>query len=553
MARELIAGSILNQIAGSDIRYPAHQVIIWNPRVVKIGDIASGQLKEAGIDITPWVQSLIYRENIGFENGDDPTVTSAEFSFRRNSLAGVDIRRGWIEDGVIVQIRTGDRRVARSEWVPVFTGTFRGRPGDDPGTPADQTEGLTAVAFGREERYLNLQVTTTAFDSGTDVGEMAAVVAQNHMGLGQDEILFGVQDFIAPHEVNQIVEINALQSLWELFFPVGKKPKFDSIGRLRAVDVRFDKPPVRVYSSGNLMVRRLSAAPNDVEVNNSVVLRGMNSEMTKSVQDGRLLTEVGATTGFFDSSFDERIYYSQDRTQRAQETFLVTRKRIQWSEASWVEVDEFSGVLSIDTKYLRNARVIIFITYLVTMIAVSALDFIMFAGGTTVANAPVPGLGITVATLREILFVLSQVALAGLLWAMQFVGRGQYEIHGKPFEFVYQQLAVRHQLVGLDPEEVREIEFRNDMIDDLLELDARAKELLRRELVKNQLYAVELLDDPLLEVDDVIETADGDRFYIVSTERSVKDSEEPILKLTCWKIADGRLAPVEAATAGATA
>lgn len=546
MARQILAGSLLNSISGESLRYPAFQVLVWNPRCTTFSQVATRTFVEVPKDITPYVEIIDYSENIGFENGDDPTTPQITLSLRRNPLTGEEFRRGWIDDGVIVQVRQGDIRVQKSDWVPIFTGTFRGRPGDNPGTPADLSEGLQATAYGREERYLNQVVTTEDFGQDIDVGVMLVHVAQVHMNLTQDEILIGAQGFESKHKITQLVEIPALQALWELLFPVKKKPKFDGEGRLRAVDVNLDKPALRVYSDGNTLIRSIIAAPNDVEVNNSVVIRGLDHNLTKIVQEAQLLTEFEAVTGFFDSEFKERIYYSQDRSQRAQETYLVTVKKIKWSNADWSEEDEFHGTVDIDTRYLRDARAIIFAVYLASQLTVATLDLLMQSGGTTVANTVIIPPIITVAIFREILYVLTLVALAALLWAMNFIGRGKYQVWGRPFEYVYQELIARHRLVGLEPEEVREIEFRNDLISTIEGLDDAAQERLRRELVKNQLFQIDLIDDPAIEVDDVIETSSGDRFYVVSVRKRIQRGQLPTMTLVCWQIASGKTNPIQA-------
>ena len=545
MAREIVPGSFLNQIAGSQNRYPAHQVFVWDPNVVTMNQIAAGTVTEPPIDITAYIKTINFLENIGFENADEPSVTQATMTFHRGALSGQTFRRGFIEDGVIVQIRQGDLRVLKDEWVPIFTGTFRGRPGDNPGTPGNVTEGLQAVAFGREERYLNLPVTTDSFPVDTDLGEMAMSVAQRHMGLGQDEILFGATGFQTKHITNQLVEINALEGLAQLFFPSGGKPKFDSRGRLTIADVSLDKPPIRVYASDALIESKI-AAPNDVEVNNDITIRGLSAELTRVVQDFQLLTTVSVNTGFFDSEFDERQYYSDDRTQRAQETFLSTIKRIKWSDADWTEIDEFHGRLEIDTKFLRNARVIIFITWLATQVLVAIIDSIFQGGGiATDIIFTILGIGVTLAVIRFALHVLSTAALAALIWAMNFIGRGEYEIHGKPFEFVYQELVSQSRLVGLLREERRTIEFRNDFISDMPTLDSISAARLRRELVKDQLFTLVLMDDPIIEVDDVVETADGSRYYVVSVAKTIQRELNPVMTLTTWKIFDATTAAIE--------
>lgn len=552
--RALLPGSKLNEIAGSLQRWPKFQVVIWNPLRVTLNDIAAGTVSEAGLDITAFVQTATYTQNIGFENGDDPSTTQASFRFRRHPNTGQNLRRGMIEDGVIVQIRQGDARVVKADWVPIFTGTFRGRPGDDPGTPADQTEGFTASAFGREERFLNLTVTTEAFEQDTDVGVMAVSVAQKHMGLTQNEILFGAQGFESRHKTNQLVELPALQALWECLFTVGKKPMFDSLGRLAAVDVSLDKPAARVYSGGNSMFKSVHAVPNDVEVNNAVVLRGLSATLTKVVGEVQRLTELSVVTGFFDSEFKERVFYSDDRSQRAQNTYVVERKKIRWSDADWEEINEFHGRLTIDTRHLRNVRAIIFTLFLAIQTFIAIVDLYFQGGGNGLKVIfDIFGISFTIAKLRYVLQLASMGTLAALLWSMNYIGRGEYEIWGKPFEFVYRELIAEHQLVNLGPDDVRRAEYRNDFLSSMAQLDAAAAERLRREVLKNQVYQVVMLDDPLIEIDDVIEDADGNRYYVVSVEKVLEHEAEPLMTLTCWRIYESTPALVSALALGTEA
>lgn len=543
--RAILPGSRLNEIAGSLLRYPDFQVLVWNPNVVTINQLASGAITQPPIDITAFVESIDYSENIGFENGDDPSVPQATFNLRRVPNAGIQLRRGLIEDGVIVQVREGDRRIRKDEWIPIFTGTFRGRPGDDPGTPATGSEGMQVTAYGREERYLNHIVTTEAFElkpdatppvTEIDLGEIAVAIAQKHLGLGQDEILFGSQGVVTKHLTNQIVDTPALEALYQCLFPAGKKPKFDSQGRLVAVDVDLDKPPARIYTGGDYLIESKVATPNDVEVNNSVILRGLSHKLARIVQPSQLLVEFEVVTGFFDAEFEEDEYYSDDHSQRAQDTYLQTKTKIKWSDASWVEVDEFHGHVSIDTHFLRNVRIIIFTLWLAVQIAVAAIDFIFQLGVIGIIVNIVAGPEL--AALRIALQLASLATMALLLWAMNFIGRGRYQVHGKPFEYVYRELVSQHELVGLLPEEIRRLELRNDFISDMDALDAACEKRLRRELLKNQIYTLVVLSDPLLEVDDIVETANGDRYYVVTVERTIARGAKPTMTLTCWKIED---------------
>ncbi|MCE5280490.1 MAG: hypothetical protein LLG93_00135 [Deltaproteobacteria bacterium] len=548
MTRPIMPGTLLNEIAHGDVRWPAWRVCVWDPSRNSMSDVVRGVAQDLPLDITPYVERLELQENIGLESGDDPSVPQASFTFRRHPGSGVEIRRGLFDDGVIVRVFEGDARIDPAAWVCTFTGTFRGRPGDDPGTPSSGSEGLTANAYGREERYLNQTVTTEKYDAGTDVGDMAIDIAVRKMGLTQDEVLLGAQGFLTRHKVTQIVEDPALNALWHCLFPVGKKPKFDALGRLVAVDVDLDKTPARVFGHG-LNIERIVASPNDVEVNNSVVVKGLSDVLEKSLQEIQMLQELTTTTGYFDRTFEESVYFSQDRTQRAQDTRLIQKKKIQWSDARWTQVNEFHGVLKIDTRFLANIRSVLFGTYLASMVLAAVLRLAQNEGGIFASAG-------TLGTLAAVIFaleVLTTISLVGFLWATTFIGRGVYQVWGKPFEYVYKEIVSRHQVDGLELDEVREVEYRNDMLTTMAQLDAAAARLLRREVLKNQLYEIVVSWDPVLEVDDVIEDHAGNRYYICSLARSLSSEEPSLINIRAWKVFDAESAVVDANEAVALA
>ena len=66
-----------------------------------------------------------------------------------------------------------------------------------------------------------------------------------------------------------------------------------------------------------------------------------------------------------------------------------------------------------------------------------------------------------------------------------------------------------------------------------------------------QVFAAKGHDVLLLEVDDVLETSSGDRFYIVSVRKDLHPRAAHLMTLTAWKIADGdisrRIEPLYAA------
>lgn len=541
MSNPLGLGTLLRQFAGSELQRPRLRLQVWNPNVTDISEVVSGRCTEPPLDLSHFALEASLNVNVGFENRDDPSIPSITITFRPSNDLGIKLRRGLIEDGVIARVSVWDERVDVADAMPVLTGHFRGRPGQDPGTRADRTVGYQATIYGREEQFLNVEVDATdPKPAGTDLGEIVFQIATDWMGLGQDEILIGALGVKTLHETNQIVKTPVLQALWECLFPAGKKPKFNAEGKLVAVDFDFDKPAARIYAEGNFPIRSIRYSPNEIDVMNSIMMVGLDHDLSKVIQEAQMLREIQVTIGFFDSYFRERFTFNEKGTLRAQDTTLRTLTRVSFSNAAYEQTDEFSGTVTLDTHWLAAIREIIFGLYLAIQLEVAAIDYALQASTgiiSEIASVITFGAGpATLATMRLALQIASQVTLAALIWAMSFIGRGRYQIWGKPFEYCFQELRSRTQIDGLPPAQVRETEIRNDFISTMEALDAAGRERLRRELVKNQVVEMEILNDPDLDVDDVIETAEGDRFYILSIQRQFGRKASPTMSVTAWQI-----------------
>ncbi|HEV3028472.1 MAG TPA: hypothetical protein VG457_12920, partial [Planctomycetota bacterium] len=107
------------------------------------------------------------------------------------------------------------------------------------------------------------------------------------------------------------------------------------------------------------------------------------------------------------------------------------------------------------------------------------------------------------------------------------------------------ELVVQAELLDLEPQEVRTYDFRNDFLSQMIDLVPRAKQMLRRELVKNQLYQISLMDDALVEIDDVIQTSSGERFYVNTVVKDLSRNKKATVTLTCWKVFDPETNAIE--------
>ncbi len=356
------------------------------------------------------------------------------------------------------------------------------------------------------------------------------------MGLDRREIKVGFQDYALGHTQNQLVDIAVLKGIHQMLFTVGKKPRFDADGFFTAADTDLDKAPTRVLS--NDMIVEIRREQRSDSVNNSVRLVGLDNELTRVVERQKRLAHGNMTSGFFEATVKQEIFFSENAGvneggRRALETFLkskvsslesVVGASIKWDP--FLESDNvstFGGRLIFDTGFNPELNAA---TLSVWLIAES-----IFAATLTVSGVGTGGL----ATAAKITAIAAELAIFASLITL---GRIEWEIFGRPFQNVFQQLAALASLEGVLSKDLKEVEFRNDWIYDINVLVARARELLKRELAKGWLFKITMLDDPILEVDDVVEI-NSKKYYINSINRTMSRASGPIqnMLLSAWRIA----------------
>ena len=127
--------------------------------------------------------------------------------------------------------------------------------------------------------------------------------------------------------------------------------------------------------------------------------------------------------------------------------------------------------------------------------------------------------------------------LISIILSLTELGRVDWAVIGKPVQSVYQQLCATAQLANLTNDKIKEIEIRNDWLHDINYMNTRAKQLLKIELVKGWLYEIEMMDDPLLDIDDVIQIIDR-KYYITKISKTLGRTGSPSATMTIevWRI-----------------
>jgi hypothetical protein len=570
MSKRKYFGTDIDRVYGStDARCPDFRVYVWNPHRATIGDVVLGRETSPRYDISRWVLTVNYRENIVYENTEDPLATSATLELVYDPDAEpIEVSEKTLLDDTPIRIYQGDKRA--KTWVCIFTGVIRGKPSinkEGRGSAGQRT--MTVQAVDRAEAYLNTMVTSRSYAKGDDIGKAFVETAIEYCGLDREEINVGSLGYPIGHTQTQLVQIEVLNGLAQMIFPVGKKPKFDAEGFLCAADADFDKPPTRVHATTKELV--ISMVPQALmqAVNNSVRLLGMDDDLTQVVERYQRLAHGSITSGFFEDEVRVKVNFSENAGseeggRRALKGIEFKKdlsslgERIFGEGARWNETVEddgesvYGGEIVFETGWEPELRMILVITWAGINIAQILLGLLTdmtgevtaTSGGTVCLGSPGvaeashgSGTGVTVLgqSFQHAGEIASTATMLIIILTLMELGRCDWELYGKPFQYVQQQLCSTAQLSNLLTYQIKEgTPIRNDWIYDIEHLQLRARDMLQRELVKGWSYEIEMLDDPLLEVDDVLQVG-SEKYYVSGIEKRISRDSDARMKITAWR------------------
>ena len=559
--RRYYGGGVDEAYRSASGRVPAFKLLLWNPNRTTINQVVLGEETSPAYDLTPYTIRIDYSENSVFENSEDSVATTLGVTIEYQPDGDpIPITERTLTDGAPVRLIQGDLRVPQEEWPVIFTGVCRGNPEVLERTRESEPQRIMIVTcVERAESYLSTVITAHSYEQGTDVGKAALETAIMFGNLARREVHIGDLGYEMGHTQNQLVDIELMAGLAQILFTVGKKPKFDSEGFLIACDTDLNKPPSRSYLEPTMITEVRRAAVSNA-INNSVRMIGLSNELTRVVERRKVLANGTITSGFFEDEVKQQVWFSENRGKegggrRAQNTSLeadlsrigdLVGESVSWQpDVEDDGISVFGGKIIFSTGYDPEIRITLITVWAVakTVQLIVGLD----ANGTGLAAAAAAGSfagatpGLAVASDGSFLAsageVVASAAMVAMILSMTELGRLEWKIHGEPVENVFQEICATAQRAGILTHDIREIEIRNDWIYELPTLETRALELLKRELVKGWQYDITMMDDPLMDVDDVIEVEDR-KYYITSIRKVLSRDGPPsaLAQMTAWRI-----------------
>lgn len=497
-----------NQIYLNTTRQPKIRVLLFDRSEV-LYKIVLGNYTQKPLNITRQTIDINITDSIDNASSANLTLTNTEGLTPKHFLGRP-----------IIKIQETDKRILNNYgniWITVFTGVVVGQPGFNTLT-RDEIKTIKISCIDRTFFYNKKQLATENFDQDKDFGDIAIEIATNEeygMGLIREEVDFGKQYYTVQHTYVSIREVPYFEGLSLLTFILDKRPSFSSDGTLVLRNTDINKIPNRIYQNLNCF-KKITWNQENIEVINQVKIIGLASVSEKISFPRQIVAEVTGMLGYFMSRYEETIYYSEDRSQRAELPEINSFKINGWLESvtpSDIEVivnDEYSCLLMIKTPWNTWVFIAFFVGY-VAFFVLAAFDFL--------------GIG-------KVLEIAAAIWLVAGLSMMQQLGVFKVSISAKPYQIVYKEIIGVADWNQLKDYEIRTKEIKNHLVDTQILADTLAKRELEREKIKEHSRQITLLHDPLLEPDDVIEMPNGTRYYILSINRKYIRSNVSTMEIT---------------------
>jgi hypothetical protein len=377
-----------------------------------------------------------------------------------------------------------------------------------------RTMTLTARSRDALPKWRNQRRVTDIYPTASYIDTIVRDVGAA-LGLTEDEIVLPPLTLAVPHSNLQLADQTAWEMLETLLLPAGYSPLVDGLGRLRARprDVLGRSPDLSLTAERIVAV---TSARGRSPVS-AARLKWLDPNLSETVQSGRSLAGANITAGFFQVEQKQDVFWSDDRTQRARDTYLVVKQSansglIKVCDERYTETSHTGGAITLETASWVPGLLAIF---LAIKAAGAIPDIAPPSGGPT---APVGKMAHAALELSVLLVMTS-------------IGTGVYEVWGTPFDFVHaRNITEAYDAASPDWGEAV-AEFDSDLI---INAD-HARAVAARELIYRnksaQRYGVQIIDDPRIEPGDLIALPDGSRLYVTSYRRQLGRDAPAVLDI----------------------
>ena len=424
------------------------------------------------------------------------------------------------------------RDIPVQDWPITFTGTFVGRAGAEPRDRAGNSV-LQLAAEDRTSSLLKSKITSQAFPQGTDLQFIMRDILETEVGMADAEFDLGSVGLanLTAHTVTQLVDESPMLSLAKIAFGEGFVPRFRGTGVLELQQSFSEQGTNITYDNVN-MFEGFSRPFSPLEDANEVEVLGLDADLTEIPQPTQVLATAGVTMGFFGGDASIRVRWSDDDTQQARNARINIISSVQGALIPFGSSEEFDPDNDND-EGSRSGRIRVegaFYAPLVTSLFAARLaasfipdSFAGFGGGSTIPIGR----------------IVEGVAAIAIALVQATIGRGEYEILGEPYEYVFQELRGVARVEGFETIDRRLISIENHLLDTQAKVDSVALRELKTTRKRGNVWGTVMKHDLRLEPGDKFLLPDARSFIVTEIQRSISRLGAEVASLALFETTFG--------------
>lgn len=381
-----------------------------------------------------------------------------------------------------------------------------------------RTMNITARSRDASPFWRQVRRVTDIYPTATPLSLIARDLALS-LGLDEDEMRLPTSSGYTVHSNTQMADLSAWEMLQQLYAPEGRAPMVDARGRLKTISRDCSRATDITLTEDRIVA--VTAARSGAPVT-AVRVKWLDPTLTRVEQQDQSLSQVTITAGFFQAEQKQDVSFSDDGSQRADNTYLVIKQSAN------------SGLLSVcDEDYEQTTQTSGRIV-LTTARWVPGLIGI-FLGLKAAAALPdiAPPFGGPTAPTGKIVYGALELSV---LLVMASIGTGMYEVHGTPYDFVHGRNTTEAYNSAAQDWITNEVEIENDFVPS----EQAAQAFAVRELIYQARSAssagLQLVDDPRIEPGDLLAMPDGTRFYVTGYSRDLSPGAAAVLQVDGFQI-----------------
>jgi hypothetical protein len=362
--------------------------------------------------------------------------------------------------------------------------------------------------------------TSPVFPQGTNYSNILDDVCGRMMSLESNEYSFPTIAYTVPHTNSQFADQTPWDMISDVLFAANLTPYVDVLNRVSAHEKSVVRDSTVVMTNDRII--KIHGAKQSQKTS-KVRLRWLSPVLEKTTQQDQVLYSTAMTAGFFNYRQKEKTWFSDDRTQRAENTYMVVIDSVNAgivpvADEVYEQVTQYYGKITLQTYFW------------VPSIAVAGL-----AAMTTSALAPdlvttAPG---ETTPIGRVLVTAANIAVIAVMMSM---GVGRYEIRGIPFDFVNAKNTTLAYADNVNDWAASEVEVDNDLIAN----EGHAQLISTEHLIwlgaASYAYGATIVDDPRIEVGDILEFEDGARLLVQSFSNDYTRGAKATMEINGFRV-----------------